>query len=143
MKEPDPTPSKEARANPTDPESRILKNRKGYVQGYPEGPHPMRIGPAGNAQTAVTEEQIIVAAEVTQEENDARQLCPMIAKTAGNIEAAGVEQKVGTALADAGYWSEANAEADDDGPERLIATTKDWRQRKAACQERYDPLEGA
>ena len=121
LKEPDPMPSKEARANPTDPESRILKNRKGYVQGF-------------NAQAAVTEEQIIVAAEVTQEENDAKQLCPMIAKTAENIEAAGVEQKVGTALADAGYWSEANAEVDDDGPERLIATTKDWRQRKTACE---------
>jgi transposase len=125
LKEPDPTPSKEARANVTDPESRILKNRKGYVQGY-------------NAQAAVTEEQIIVAAEVTQEENDAKQLCPMIAKTAENIEAAGVEQKVGTALADAGYWSEANAEADDDGPDLLIATTKDRRQGKAA-RERPPP----
>ena len=32
--------------------------------------------------------------------------------------------------ADAGYWSEENAIAL--GPDRLIATTKDWKQRKAA-----------
>ena len=125
LKEPDPTPSKEARANPTDPESRILKNRKGYVQGY-------------NAQAAVTEEQIIVAAEVTQEENDVGQLHSTITKTAENLKSAGVEEKVGTALADAGYWSEANAEADDDGPDLLIATTKDRQQRKAA-RERPPP----
>ena len=122
LKEPDPTPSKETRPNVTDPESRIMKTRKGYVQGF-------------NAQAAVTEEQIIVAAEVTQEENDARQFCPMIAKTAENIEAAGVEQKVGTALADAGYWSETNAEADDDGPDLLIATTKDRQQRMVAREQ--------
>jgi hypothetical protein len=138
LKEPDPTPSKEARANPTDPESRILKNRKGYVQGYPEGPHLRRIGPAGNAQAAVTEEQIIVAAEVTQEENDVGQLHSTIAKTAENLARAEVEEKAGTALADAGYWSEANAEADDDGPDLLIATTKDWQQRKVA-RERPPP----
>jgi transposase len=125
LKEPDPTPSKEARANPTDPESRILKNRKGYVQGF-------------NAQAAVTEEQIIVAAEVTQEENDVGQLHSTIAKTAENLARAGVEEEVGTALADAGYWSEANAEAHDDGPDLLIATTKDWQQRKVA-RERPPP----
>jgi len=125
LKEPDPTPSKEARANPTDPESRILKNRKGYVQGY-------------NAQAAVTEKQIIVAAEVTQEENDVGRLHSTIAKTVENLKSAGVEEKVGTALADAGYWSEANAETDEDGPDLLIATTKDWQQRKAA-RERPPP----
>jgi len=125
LKEPDPTASKEARANVTDPESRVMKNRKGYMQGY-------------NAQAAVTEEQIIVAAEVTQEENDVGQLHATITKTGENLKSAGVEEKVGTALADAGYWSEANAEGRDDGPDLLIATTKDRRQRKAA-RERPPP----
>jgi len=125
-KAPDPTPEAKAKANVTDPASRIMKTRKGYVQGY-------------NAQAAVTEEQIIIAAEVTQEANDKKQLHPMIEKTAENIEAAGVEEKVGVALADAGYWSEANVqEAEADGPELLIATTKDWKQRKAA-RERPPP----
>jgi hypothetical protein len=117
---PDATPDGKAKANVTDPESRIMKTRKGYVQGY-------------NAQAAVTEEQIIVAAEVTREANDRKQLHPMIEKTAENLQGAGVEEKTGTALADAGYWSEANVQhAEADGPEILIATTKDWKQRKAA-----------
>ncbi len=119
-KEPDPTPSEKAKANVSEPESRIMKTRKGYVQGC-------------NAQAAVTEEQIIVAAEVTQEANDVKQLHSTIEKTAENLQGAGVEEKVGTALADAGYWSEANVqEAEADGPELLIATTKDRKQRKAA-----------
>jgi hypothetical protein len=132
-KEPDATPSEKAKANVTEPESRIMKTRKGYVQGYPEGPLLRRIGPAGNAQAAVTEEQIIVAAEVTQEANDVKQLHSTIEKTAENLARAGVEERVGTALADAGYWSEASVEeADTNGPDLLIATTKDWKQRKAA-----------
>ncbi len=126
---PDPTPSEEAKANVTEPESRIMKTRKGYLQGY-------------NAQAAVTEEQIIVAAEVTQEANDVDQLHPMLEKTAENLEAAGVEEKPGVALADAGYFSESNVEKKDeagsDGPELLIATRKDRKQRKAA-RERPPP----
>ena len=127
-KEPDPTPEAKAKANVTDPESRIMKTRKGYVQGY-------------NAQAAVTEEQIIVAAEVTQEANDVKQLHSTIRKTAENLQSTGVEEKVGTALADAGYWSEANVEeADTNGPDLLIATTKDWKQRKAARE--HPPPQG-
>jgi transposase len=122
--EPDATPDEKAKANVTDPESRIMKTRSGYVQGY-------------NAQAAVTEEQIIVAAEVTREANDVNQLQPMIEKTGENLEAAGVEEKPGVALADAGYFSESNveankAEAGADAPELLVATRKDWKQRKAA-----------
>lgn len=56
-KEPEEVKNKEAKANITDPESRIMKGRVGYVQGY-------------NGQAVVTEGQIIVAAELTQEEND-------------------------------------------------------------------------
>jgi hypothetical protein len=117
---PDPAPDEKAKANVTDPESRIMKTRRGYVQGY-------------NAQAAVTEEQIVVAAEVTQEPNDVKQLHPMIEKTEENLEAAGAEEKPDVALADAGYWSEANATAaGPDAPELFVATKKDWKQRKAA-----------
>ena len=113
-KEPDPTPPPEAKANVTDPESRIMKTAKGYVQGL-------------NAQAAVTADQIVVAAEVTQEANDTRQMVPMVEKTAENLSAVGIDRKVGAALADAGYWSEANVEAlqERGGPEPFIATTKD------------------
>ena len=46
------------------------------------------------------------------------------------MAAAGVKGDIGRFLADAGYWSEDNATAE--GPDRLIATLKDWKQRRAA-----------
>ena len=109
----------DAKANVTDPDSRIMKTQAGYVQGY-------------NAQAVVTEDQIIVAAEVTQEENDIKQLYPMLERAQANLKALASPHAVGTALADAGYCSEANLlAADPAGPELLIATNKDWKQRKA------------
>jgi len=59
------TPKEEAKANPTDPESRIMKTRKGYAQAY-------------NAQLAVTADQIILAVSVTNEANDQAQCLPML-----------------------------------------------------------------
>ena len=64
-KAPEAAADRDAKANVTDPDSRIMKTQAGYVQGY-------------NAQAVVTEDQIIVAAEVTQEENDIKQLHPML-----------------------------------------------------------------
>ena len=117
--EPDEKPKDGAKANVTDPQSRIMKTRSGYVQGY-------------NAQAAVTENQIIVAAEVTQDCNDVGQLLPMAEKIVENLKAVGASEALETLLADAGYWSDANiAGADPAGPELLIATNKDWKQRKA------------
>jgi hypothetical protein len=111
--------SPEEKANITDPESRIMKTHAGCVQGY-------------NAQAVVTKEQIIIAADVTHEENDVRQLNPMLDQAQNELSAVGVEEKIGVALADAGYWSEANIQnADPEGPELLVATKKNWKQRKA------------
>lgn len=104
-------------ANTTDPHSRIMKSVLGWIQGY-------------NAQAAVNEGQLVMAAEVTQEGNDVRQLVPMMAATRFALDAAGIVGEVECLLADAGYWSEANAGAP--GPDRLIATTKDWKQRRKA-----------
>jgi transposase len=116
------TPEAEAKANVTDPDSRILKTRRGYVQGY-------------NAQAVATEDQVIVAAEVTTDENDVGQLHPMLAATAHELRAAGVEEAVGAALLDAGYCSEENlAAADPEGPELFVATRKDWKQREQMRQ---------
>jgi transposase len=116
---PNPEPAADEKVNLTDPDSRLMKTREGYAQGY-------------NAQAAVTKEQVIVAEEVTQDRNDVGRLHPMLDKVDEELEDAGVEEEVKNALADAGYWSEANDEkADPAGPELFIATNKDWKQRKA------------
>ena len=48
------------------------------------------------------------------------------------LKAAGIEEEIKSELADAGYWSEGNvAKSSPAAPEFLIATTKDWKQRKA------------
>jgi transposase len=77
--------------NFTDPQSRIMKGPDGFVQAY-------------NAQIAVEPMlQLIVGQAVTQQENDKKQLLPMIATVQ---EQAG--QKPTTVLADNGYLSEQN-----------------------------------
>ncbi|MGH7511162.1 MAG: transposase, partial [Gemmatimonadales bacterium] len=108
----------EKKANTTDPDSRIMQNRRGWVQGY-------------NAQ-AVTdcESQVIVAQDVTQDENDVRQLDPMLRR---------VKATMGTApealVADAGYWSEANATRENEETELFIATTKSWKQKQELARK--------
>ncbi len=115
----EPIPPEEAKANTTDPDSRIMKSRSGYVQGY-------------NVQALVSEDQIIMAIGVTQEANDVQQLAPMLQILEHTLEAAGIEERPKVGLADVGYRSEANVTACScpQMPELLIATTKDWKQRK-------------
>ena len=81
--------------NATDPDSRLLKTRSGYVQGY-------------NAQAVATEEQFIVAAEVTNQAHDALSFEPLVAATKRNLRSAGEKRRVRRVLADAGYWSSDN-----------------------------------
>ena len=114
-KPPDPQPDPGAKVNLTDPESRIMKARQGYVQGY-------------NAQLVVTKDQIIVAAEVTQDQNDVGQLHPMLKRAEEELEGAGIGKRPKVVVADAGYFSEGNIKgADPDGPELLVAPASDWR----------------
>lgn len=113
-----PDPVAEAKAKISDLESWIMKTKDGYLQGY-------------NAQAVVTEDEIVIAAEVTGEANDVHQLHPMLAATGASMAAAEIDGGVGALLAGAGYWSEANlAQAAGDGPELVIATTN-WKTRKA------------
>lgn len=87
-------PDGKAQRNFTDPESRILKTKDGYIQGY-------------NAQAAVDgQAQIIVAHGLTPGMSDQDQLVPLID---------GIERNLGRkpkeASADAGYCSETNLAA--------------------------------
>jgi myosin heavy subunit len=104
-KEPPAKPPAEAVPEPkdqinfTDPESRIMKtSNKGWDQ-------------CGNAQAVANEDQIILAADVTEQANDKRQAVPMVDQTLENLKAAGVERPIGAAVMDSGYYSEANTKA--------------------------------
>ena len=89
-------PEPKDQINFTDPESRIMKaSNKGWDQ-------------CGNAQAVANEAQIILAADVTNQANDKRQAIPMVDQASTNLEAAGVEQPIGAAVIDSGYYSEAN-----------------------------------
>jgi hypothetical protein len=80
--------------NFTDPESRIMKSKDGFVQAY-------------NAQAAVDAgAQIIVAHELTQCGNDQGQLVSLIEAIENNIG-----RKPEQASADSGYCSDANLAA--------------------------------
>ncbi|HJX85580.1 MAG TPA: IS1182 family transposase [Candidatus Angelobacter sp.] len=75
--------------NFVDPDSRVMRDnaRKSFVQGY-------------NAQIAVdAQQQVIVAAEVTQQVTDREQLLPMVQSVCATTQ--GVPE---TVTADAGYW---------------------------------------
>ena len=99
----DPTPEDKAQTNFTDPEAKIMKQpNKGFDYSY-------------NAQAVVDgANQIIVAAEVTNQANDKQQGVPMAKAALDNLEAAGIERLKaadGTAVpipntADTGYFSE-------------------------------------
>ena len=92
----DPTPDPKAQRNFTDPESKIMKvSNKGFDQ-------------CGNAQAVANEEQIILAADVTDQANDKRQVQPMASQAQENLTRAGVEEKIGALDADSGYYSEEN-----------------------------------
>ena len=92
----DPAPQPKAQYNFTDPESKIMKvSNKGFDQ-------------CGNAQALANEAQIIIAADVTPQANDKRQVVPMVEQSRANLEAAGVDERIGALDADAGYFSEQN-----------------------------------
>ena len=83
-----------AQYNFTDPESRIMKaNNKGWDQ-------------SGNAQAVVdSTAQIIVAADVTDQATDVKQVEPMLEQAKQNT---GEEAGIDRVSADAGYFSETN-----------------------------------
>src|SRR5688500_13008070 len=77
--------------NVTDPDSRVVRTQgQPAMQGY-------------NAQLAVTDRQVIVAAEITTESPDFGHLEPMVRATRRELAALGLGDP-DVVLADAGYW---------------------------------------
>ena len=91
----------------------------------------------GNAQAVTNEHQIILAADVTDQANDVRQLVPMVDQARANLDAAGVTDTIKAALGDAGYYSEANAAAlDQKGIKSYLATERLKHREKVASAPR-------
>jgi transposase len=89
--EPPETP--QGKINTTDLDSRNVKTPRSYTQGY-------------NAQAVVTEDQIVLAAEVTASSPDFGHLQPMVQATKRELQEIGVTETPGVAVADSGYWNE-------------------------------------
>jgi transposase len=78
--------------NTTDHDSRIVRTQgQPATQGY-------------NAQAAVNEEQIIIAAELTVDSPDFGHLEPMVEASLSELQNAGLTESPQTIVADPGYW---------------------------------------
>jgi transposase len=98
-------------ANLTDPQSRLLKTRNGWTQGY-------------NCQLAASADGFVICARATQDANDMEQFVPTMRAVTDAAERLARrtgrdDLTVGTLVGDAGYDSAANLAAE--GPDRLIA----------------------
>ncbi len=84
--------------NTTDHDSRIVRTAgQPAKQGY-------------NAQAAVNERQIVLAAEITVDSPDFGHLEPMVKATVRELKDVGVSESPGVVLADAGYWHQRQME---------------------------------
>jgi transposase len=101
------------KTNLTDPDSRIMKTKDRFIQGY-------------NAQAAATEAGVVIACGVTKDRDDHHQAQEMMRRV--EKKSALIGQPVGTLLFDAGYLSDDNLTAP--GPDRLIATTSGRKLRQ-------------
>jgi transposase len=103
--------------NITDPDSRLMPTRAGFIQGY-------------NAQNVASSDGLIIATRLTTDTTDTAWYQPMITAagraadliTCHRPPGSTAGGPIGLVLADAGYLSAENLAAP--GPDRLIATAK-------------------
>jgi Transposase DDE domain len=112
--------------NTTDPDARKMKAMRGWVTGY-------------NAQAAVSEDGLVLAATVSQHVHDATHLAPMLGAAIANAREAGIEGRIGRLVADAGYWSEANAASERRRGPRLLIPPHPGPPRKPRQKRRKEP----
>src|SRR5215203_573132 len=92
-----PPATPQGRVNTTDPDSRVVKGLRGFIQGY-------------NAQAVTNEHQVVIAAEVMTAAPDFGHLEPMLDAAQRELQAAGITDTPGVLLADAGYWHQRQME---------------------------------
>jgi len=124
---PDPGALAARKVNTTDPDTRLMKRAgEKSVQGY-------------NVQVVASPEQVILAAQVTQSHNDADQLAPMVARAADMLREAGIDEPIGTVLADGGYW---NSPAISDVRGRGIDVLIPTQDRRRRAPRKLSPRQG-
>jgi len=112
--------------NMTDPDSRLLSTKRGFVQGY-------------NAQAVVNTAQVVVAAEVTNDAKDSTWFHPMLSAATTNLTGLGRQAPITRVLADAGYWAEENIDVP--GVDVLIAPGRARRLPQiSATQTQHDQV---
>lgn len=116
-------PKPSAQQNFTDPESRIMKGKDGFVQAY-------------NGQLAVdAKAQVIVACDLTDAAVDAGRLVPLLERIEHNLA-----QRPKEVSADVGYCSEANLQALDDRSIKSYLATGRQKHPAGGTAKRRGPL---
>jgi transposase len=92
-----PPATPQGKINLTDLDSRNVKTRGGWMQGY-------------NAQAAVTAGQVVIAAEISVSSPDFGLLGPVMDAALRELEAVGVTDTPGVLVADTGYWHQVQME---------------------------------
>jgi transposase len=117
------------KVNVTDPDSKLIKASEGYVQGY-------------NAQAVADQNQIVLAAEITNSTVDWSQLEPMVAATMAELARAGSDSRIEAALADTQYWNEQHMDEVTANQHVQVLIPPDGgasgKQRKGWTGDRYD-----
>src|SRR5690242_15670589 len=113
-----PAPARTPKANTTDLASAVMPLKKG---GYDQ---------LHNLQAFAGRRQVIFAIGTHDSTGDTTALHPLLAAAAANLAAAGITERIGKALFDAGYASEDNFTAACDA-ELCIAVTRESRQAAA------------
>lgn len=103
---PKPPEPSQRKANVTDPDCRTMRGPRGF-------------GPAYNAQAAVSADQLIVAAEVSQDRADNAQFGPIAQAVRDQLDDIGADQPQ-CLVADCGYWHPDIFDAPGDSPEVLV-----------------------
>ena len=99
----------EGRINLSDPDSRVMRT------------HGTPARQAYNAQAAVNDRQVVLAAEVTVDSPDFGHLEPTLNATLAHLDRHGIGERPEVVIADAGYWHTRQIEAiEDQGIEVLV-----------------------
>jgi Transposase DDE domain len=114
----------EGQINLTDPDSRVVPTRRGFMQGY-------------TAQAVTTESQIAVCADVICGGNERSTMQGLVNETERELHEAGVTDPIAVTLADAGFWNTEHIQTLNGRGIRMLVSP-DNRRRKSPGKTRIN-----